>query len=102
MAIPVYAAQGSQYQSIIPNTTLAAETGNNTSAADPFLVAKPRLLRMVSASTTVPESQQCQQGNVHTLLADSQQGTKIYTTYIPYWVHGPIPTSVTTRRIRTR
>ena len=29
--------------------------------------------------------------DVHTLLSPSQQGAKIFTTYIPYWVHGTHP-----------
>ena len=36
LAVPSFAAHTSHYQSIIPTTTLTAETSNNTSAADSF------------------------------------------------------------------
>ena len=92
LCIPAHAVQGSQYQSIIPNTTLAAQTGNNTSAANSFPGCEV---------TTVTNGQCVDNGDlkasnvskvdVHTLLSESQQGAKIYTTYIPYWVHGTHP-----------
>ena len=92
LSIPVYATQGSRYQSIIPNTTLAAETSNNTSAANTFPGCE---------ITTVTDGQCVDNGdlkasnvskvNIHTMLSESQQGAKVYTTYIPYWVHGTHP-----------
>jgi hypothetical protein len=91
-AINLQATQQNQYQSIIPNTTLGAETGNNTAAANSFPGCE---------ITTVTNGQCVDNGNlkasnvskvdVHTLLSPSQQGAKIYTTYIPYWVHGTHP-----------
>jgi hypothetical protein len=88
----VQAAQPAQYQLIVPNTTLTAETSNNTSAADSFPGCE---------ITTVTDGQCVDNGNlrasnvskvdVHTLLSASQQGAKVYTTYIPYWVHGTHP-----------
>ena len=85
-------AKAAQYQQIVPNTTLTAETTNNTSAADTFPGCE---------ITTVTNGQCVDNGNltasnvskvdVHTLLSASQQGAKVYTTYIPYWVHGTHP-----------
>jgi len=82
----------SEYQSLNPNTTLAAQTGNNTAAANSFPGCE---------ITTVTNGQCVDNGDlrasnvskvdVHTLLSESQQGAKIYTTYIPYWVHGTHP-----------
>jgi len=81
-----------QYQSLNPNTTLQAETSNNTAAANSFPGCE---------ITTVTDGQCVDNGDlaasnvskvdVHTLLSESQQGAKIYTTYIPYWVHGTHP-----------
>lgn len=81
-----------EYQSIIPNTTLTAQTSNNTSAANSFPGCE---------ITTVTYGQCVDNGDlkasniskvdVHTLLSPSQQGAKVYTTYIPYWVHGSHP-----------
>jgi hypothetical protein len=98
VAIPVFAVQPShrsvqeQFQPIVPNTTLAAETSNNTAAASSFPGCE---------ITTVTNGQCVDNGdlrasniskvNVHTLLSPSQQGAKVYTTYIPYWVHGTHP-----------
>jgi len=92
LPLALYAAQPQQFQSIIPNTTLHAETSNNSSAADSFPGCE---------ITTVTDGQCVDNGdlkasniskvNVHTLLSPSQQGAKIYTTYIPYWVHGTHP-----------
>ena len=75
-----------QYQLVVPNTTLAAESGNNTAAADSFAGCEV---------TTVTDGDCVDNGNVkasnvskvdiHTLLSPSQQGAKVYTTYIPYW-----------------
>jgi len=89
LAIPVHATN---YQQIIPNTTLIAQTSNNTSAANSFPGCE---------ITTVTNGQCVDNGdlaasniskvNVHTLLSESQQGAKVYTTYIPYWVHGTHP-----------
>ena len=89
LSVPVYATN---YQQIIPNTTLAAQTSNNTSAANSFPGCE---------ITTVTNGQCVDNGdlaasnvskvNVHTLLSESQQGAKVYTTYIPYWVHGTHP-----------
>jgi hypothetical protein len=80
------------HQLIVPNTTLAAESGNNTAAADSFPGCEV---------TTVTDGQCVNNGdqqasnvskvNVHTLLSPSQQGAKVYTTYIPYWGHGSHP-----------
>jgi hypothetical protein len=91
-SLSAYAAQTQQYQQIVPNTTLTAETTNNTSAADSFPGCE---------TTTVTNGQCIDNGNlkasnvskvdVHTMLSPSQQGAKIYTTYIPYWVHGSHP-----------
>ncbi len=77
---------------IIPTTTLSAQTSNNTSAANSFPGCE---------ITTVTNGQCVDNGDliasniskvdVHTLLSPSQQGAKIYTTYIPYWVHGTHP-----------
>ena len=82
----------SQYQQIVPNTTLTAQTTNNTAAANSFPGCE---------ITTVTNGQCVDNGDlaasnvskvdVHTLLSASQQGAKIYTTYIPYWVHGTHP-----------
>jgi hypothetical protein len=82
----------SEYQSIVPNTTLSVQTTNNTAAADSFPGCE---------ITTVTNGQCVDNGDlkasniskvdVHTLLSPSQQGAKIYTTYIPYWVHGTHP-----------
>jgi hypothetical protein len=92
LSFSVYAAQSPQYQQIVPTTTLTAETSNNTSAANSFPGCE---------TTTVTNGQCVDNGNlkasnvskvdVHTLLSPSQQGTKVYTTYIPYWVHGTHP-----------
>ena len=81
-----------QAEQIIPNTTLTAESGNNTAAANSFPGCE---------ITTVTNGQCVDNGNVrasnvskvnvHTLLSVSQQGAKVYTTYIPYWVHGTHP-----------
>ncbi len=89
LSVPVFATQ---YQQIHPNTTLTAQTTNNTAAADSFLGCE---------ITTVTQGQCVDNGDlaasnvskvdVHTLLSESQQGAKIYTTYIPYWVHGTHP-----------
>jgi hypothetical protein len=89
LSIPVYATN---YQQIIPNTTLTAQTSNNTSAANAFPGCE---------ITTVTNGQCVDNGdlaasnvskvNVHTLLSESQQNAKVYTTYIPYWVHGTHP-----------
>ena len=83
---------GNQDQQILPTTTLAAETGNNTSAADSFPGCE---------ITTVTNGQCVDNGDLRasniskvslrTLLSPSQQGAKLYTTYIPYWVHGSHP-----------
>ena len=91
-ANPGYASQPSQYQSLEPTTTLSAETSNNTAAANSFRGCE---------ITTVTNGQCVDNGDlkasnvskvdVHTLLSESQQGAKIYTTYIPYWVHGTHP-----------
>ena len=88
LTIPVYAS----YNQIVPNTTLTAQTSNNTATADSFPGCEV---------TTVTQGQCVNNGdliasniskvNVHTLLSESQQGAKIYTTYIPYWVHGTHP-----------
>ncbi len=79
-------------QLIVPNTTLAAESGNNTAAANSFPGCEV---------TTVTHGQCVDNGdqqasnvskvNIHTLLSPSQQGAKVYTTYIPYWGHGSHP-----------
>ncbi len=84
--------QVARYQSIIPNTTLAAESGNNTAAANSFPGCEV---------TTVTHGQCVNNGdqqasnvskvNIHTLLSASQQGAKVYATYIPYWGHGTHP-----------
>lgn len=89
LSIPVFAAQ---YQQIVPTTTLTAQTSNNTAAANSFPGCE---------ITTVTNGQCVDNGdlrasnvskvNVHTLLSPSQQGAKVYTTYIPYWVHGTHP-----------
>jgi len=89
VSLPVFATN---YQQIVPNTTLAAQTTNNTSAANSFPGCE---------ITTVTNGQCVDNGDlaasniskvdVHTLLSESQQGAKIYTTYIPYWVHGSHP-----------
>ena len=81
-----------QAEQIVPNTTLAAQTGNNTAAANSFPGCE---------ITTVTNGQCVDNGDlrasniskvdVHTLLSPSQQGAKVYTTYIPYWVHGTHP-----------
>ncbi len=81
-----------QAEQIVPNTTLAAESGNNTAAANSFPGCEV---------TTVTHGQCVNNGdqqasnvskvNVHTLLSPSQQGAKVYTTYIPYWGHGSHP-----------
>ena len=86
------AANPQRYQQIIPTTTLTAETSNNTAAANSFPGCE---------ITTVTNGQCVDNGDlkasniskvdVHTLLSPSQQGAKIYTTYIPYWVHGTHP-----------
>ena len=97
-ALPLHAARPARTISpgndepIIPNTTLTAETSNNTAAANSFPGCE---------ITTVTNGQCVDNGdlkasnvskvNVHTLLSPSQQGAKIYTTYIPYWVHGSHP-----------
>ena len=91
-AMDLEASQPQRYQSIIPTTTLGAETSNNTAAADSFPGCE---------ITTVTNGQCVDNGdlkasnvskvNVHTLLSESQQGAKVYTTYIPYWVHGTHP-----------
>ncbi len=91
-AANLQATDPTQYQSIIPTTTLSAETSNNTAAANSFPGCE---------ITTVTNGQCVDNGNlkasnvskvdVHTLLSPSQQGAKIYTTYIPYWVHGTHP-----------
>ncbi len=91
-ATTLQAAQPKRYQSIVPNTTLTAETSNNTAAANSFPGCE---------ITTVTNGQCVDNGDlaasnvskvdVHTLLTASQQGAKIYTTYIPYWVHGTHP-----------
>ena len=88
LAIPVYAS----YNQIVPNTTLTAQTSNNTATANSFPGCE---------ITTVTQGQCVNNGDlkasniskvdVHTLLSESQQGAKIYTTYIPYWVHGTHP-----------
>jgi len=80
------------YQSIIPTTTLNAETSNNTAAANSFPGCE---------ITTITDGQCVGNGDlaasniskvdVHTLLLPSQQGAKIYTIYIPYWGHGTHP-----------
>jgi len=87
-----YAADSDRFQSIIPTTTLTAETSNNTAAADSFPGCEV---------TTVTNGQCVDNGdlrasniskvNIHTMLSPSQQSAKIYTTYIPYWVHGTHP-----------
>ena len=92
LSLSAYAAQSPQYQQIVPTTTLTAQTSNNTSAASSFPGCE---------TTTVTNGQCVDNGdlkasnvskvNVHTLLSPSQQGTKVYTTYIPYWVHGTHP-----------
>jgi len=89
LAFSIHAAN---YNQVIPNTTLTAQTTNNTSAADTFPGCE---------ITTVTNGQCVDNGNlaasnvskvnVHTLLSETQQGAKIYTTYIPYWVHGTHP-----------
>jgi hypothetical protein len=89
LSLPVYATQ---YQQIVPNTTLHTQTTNNTAAANSFPGCEV---------TTVTNGQCVNNGDlaasnvskvdVHTLLAESQQGAKVYTTYIPYWVHGTHP-----------
>jgi hypothetical protein len=89
LSIPVYATN---YQQIVPNTTLSAQTSNNTSAANSFPGCE---------ITTVTNGKCVNNGDlaasnvskvdVHTLLSESQQGAKVYTTYIPYWVHGTHP-----------
>src|SRR5579863_7201371 len=89
LSIPVYATN---YQKIVPTTTLSAQTSNNTAAANSFPGCE---------ITTVTNGQCVDNGDlaasnvskvdVHTLLSESQQGAKIYTTYIPYWVHGTHP-----------
>ncbi|MGA2369638.1 MAG: hypothetical protein ACLPPV_02585 [Candidatus Korobacteraceae bacterium] len=85
-------AGATQYQQIVPNTTLTLQTTNNTSAANSFPGCE---------ITTVTNGQCVNNGDlaasniskvdVHSLLSASQQGAKIYTTYIPYWVHGTHP-----------
>ncbi len=92
LAVIAQAAQPAQHQSIYPTTTLSIETGNNTAAANSFPGCE---------ITTVTNGQCVDNGNlrasnvskvdVHTLLSPSQQGARIYTTYIPYWVHGTHP-----------
>src|SRR5215469_11041740 len=89
LAVSVHAVT---YNQVIPNTTLTAQTSNNTSDADTFPGCEV---------TTVTNGQCVDNGNlaasnvskvnVHTLLSETQQGAKIYTTYIPYWVHGTHP-----------
>ncbi len=93
-SLPVFAQATHvfEHQSIVPNTTLTAETTNNTSAANSFPGCE---------ITTVTNGQCVDNGDlkasniskvdVHNLLSPSQQGAKIYTTYIPYWVHGTHP-----------
>ncbi len=91
-AINIQASEPDRHQTIIPNTTLSAETSNNTAAANSFPGCE---------ITTVTDGQCVDNGDlkasnvskvdVHTLLSPSQQGAKIYTTYIPYWVHGTHP-----------
>jgi len=87
-----YAADFTHYLGVHPTTTLTAETSNNTAAADSFPGCE---------ITTVTNGQCVDNGDlkasnvskvdVHTLLSESQQGAKVYTTYIPYWVHGTHP-----------
>jgi len=89
---PGHAADSDRYQSIVPTTTLNTETSNNTSAANSFPGCEV---------TTVTNGQCVDNGDlrasnvskvdVHSMLSPSQQGAKIYTTYIPYWVHGTHP-----------
>ena len=86
------AANPQRYQQIIPTTTLTTETSNNTAAANSFPGCE---------ITTVTNGQCVDNGDLkasnvskvdlHTLLGPSQQHAKIYTTYIPYWVHGTHP-----------
>ncbi len=90
--VQLQASEPSQYQTIVPTTTLTIETTNNTSAASSFPGCE---------ITTVTNGQCVDNGDlkasnvskvdVHTMLSPSQQGTKIYATYIPYWVHGTHP-----------
>lgn len=85
-SLPVSSDDIGRDQSFSPNTTLTAETSNNTAAADSFPGCE---------ITTVTNGQCVDNGNlrasnvskvnVHTLLSPSQQGAKIYTTYIPWW-----------------
>jgi Bacterial Ig domain len=82
----------SEYEQITPTTTLTIQTSNNTAAANTFPGCE---------ITTVTNGQCVNNGDlqasniskvdVHTLLSPSQQGAKVYTTYIPYWVHGTHP-----------
>ena len=87
-----FANPGYATQTIHPTTTLSVETSNNTAAANSFPGCE---------ITTVTNGECVDNGDLkasnvskvdmHTLLSASQQGAKIYTTYIPYWVHGTHP-----------
>jgi hypothetical protein len=97
-AMPLYAERNlhgesiTNYQQIIPTTTLTAETSNNTSAANSFPGCE---ITTVTNGLCVDngnlKASNVSKVNVHTLLSPAQQGAKLYTTYIPYWVHGTHP-----------
>lgn len=82
----------SKYQTLTPSTTWAAQTGNNTSAANSFAGCE---VSTVTSGQCVNNGDQAASNvskvNIHSLLAPSQQNAKIYTTYIPYWGGGSHP-----------
>jgi hypothetical protein len=79
-------------QQIIPNTTLNAETSNNTAAANSFPGCEiTTVTHGVCVDNGDLKASNVSKVNVHTLLSPSQQGAKIYATYVPYWVHGTHP-----------
>lgn len=88
-AMPSYSAT---YQPIVPTTTLAIETGNNTAAANSFPGCE---VSSVTNGQCVDngdlKASNVSKINIHSLLGPTQQGAKVYTTYIPYWGNNSHP-----------
>jgi hypothetical protein len=85
-------SSGNHYQAITPTTTLAAETGNNTSAADSFAGCE---ITSVTGGKCIDngnrKASNVSKVDVHTLLGPAQQNAKVYATYIPYWGNASHP-----------
>lgn len=86
LLVSTFTFAASSYQTVIPDTTLAAETGNNTAAANSFAGCE---ITPVTNGKCVDngnlKASNVSKVNIHTLLGPNQQNAKIYATYIPYW-----------------